>query len=90
MATLDVYEEEGLFERARHLEPVLEETLHALADKPNVIAMCATSALPAPIELAPSGRRSRRKGQRRFRCGVRTGECWSGPPGISSPWRRRW
>ena len=37
MAALDVYEHEGLFERARNLEPVLEEALHALADKPNVV-----------------------------------------------------
>ena len=37
MAALDVYEEEGLFDRAGALEPVLEEALHALADKPNVM-----------------------------------------------------
>ena len=52
MAALDVYEEEGLFERARRLEPVLEETLHALADKPNVIDV-RNIGLAGAIELAP-------------------------------------
>ena len=37
IATLDVYAEEGLFERARSLEPILEDAIHSLRDEPNVI-----------------------------------------------------
>ena len=36
MATLDVYEDENLFARARELEPTFENALHSLADKPHV------------------------------------------------------
>ena len=54
MAALDVYEEEELYQRARRLEPVLEETLHALADKPNVIDV-RNIGLAGAIELAPWG-----------------------------------
>ena len=52
MAALDVYEEEGLFERAKGLEPVLEEALHALAGKPNVIDV-RNIGLAGAVELAP-------------------------------------
>ena len=52
MAALDVYEAEGLFERARNLEPVLEQALHALADKPNVIDV-RNIGLAGAVELAP-------------------------------------
>ena len=52
MAALDVYEEEGLFERAGSLEPVLEAALHALADKPNVIDV-RNIGLAGAVELAP-------------------------------------
>ena len=52
MAALDVYQEEGLFNRARRLEPVLEEALHALAAKPNVVDV-RNIGLAGAIELAP-------------------------------------
>jgi len=52
MAALDVYEAEGLFDRARDLEPVLEEALHALADKPNVIDV-RNIGLAGAVEFAP-------------------------------------
>ncbi|MDE0440930.1 MAG: aminotransferase class III-fold pyridoxal phosphate-dependent enzyme, partial [Gammaproteobacteria bacterium] len=52
MAALDVYEAERLFERARNLEPVLEQALHALADKPNVIDV-RNFGLAGAVELAP-------------------------------------
>jgi len=52
MAALDVYEAGGLFERARGLEPVLEEALHALADKPNVIDV-RNIGLAGAVELDP-------------------------------------
>ena len=52
MATLDVYRDEGLFARARDLEPVLEDAVHGLADKPNVIDI-RNIGLAAAIDLAP-------------------------------------
>ena len=52
MAALDVYEAEGLFERASRLEPVLEEALHGLANKPNVIDI-RNIGLAGAVELEP-------------------------------------
>ncbi len=52
MAALDVYHEEGLFDRARDREGVLEEAMHALAEKPNVIDV-RNIGLAAAIEVAP-------------------------------------
>ena len=52
MAALDVYAEEGLFERARNLEPVLADALHALGGKPNVIDV-RNIGLAGAVELAP-------------------------------------
>lgn len=36
VATMDVYQQEGIFEQARALEPVFEDALHSLADHPLV------------------------------------------------------
>ena len=52
LATLEVYAEEGLFERARALEPVWEDALHSLSDKPNVIDI-RNIGLMGAVELAP-------------------------------------
>ena len=52
MATLDVYEDEGLFERARELEGVFEDALHGLADKPHVHDI-RNIGLAGAVELAP-------------------------------------
>ena len=52
MAALDVYEEEGLFDRASRLEGVLEDALHALADKPNVVDV-RNIGLAGAVELSP-------------------------------------
>ena len=52
MATLDVYESEGLFERSRALEPVLEAAIHDLADKPHVRDI-RNIGLAAAVELEP-------------------------------------
>ena len=65
MAALDVYEEEGLFERARHLEPVLEDALHALADKPNVIDV-RNIGLAGAVEFAPRDGAVRTRGSEAF------------------------
>ena len=52
MATLDVYEDEHLFERAATLEPVFEDALHALADKPHVKDI-RNIGLAGAVELEP-------------------------------------
>ena len=52
MAALDVYEEEELFDRARRLETVLEDALHDLAGKPNVIDV-RNIGVAGAVELAP-------------------------------------
>jgi beta-alanine--pyruvate transaminase len=50
MATLDVYEEEGLFERAKELAPYWEEAVHSLKGLPFVIDV-RNLGLVAGIEL---------------------------------------
>jgi beta-alanine--pyruvate transaminase len=52
LATLDVYRDEGLFERARALEPVFEETVHTLKDAPQVVDI-RNVGLAAGIDLEP-------------------------------------
>lgn len=52
MATLDVYEQEGTFEKARSLEPIFEEAIHALANHPKVIDV-RNFGLMGAVELAP-------------------------------------
>jgi beta-alanine--pyruvate transaminase len=53
LATLDTYAEEGLLSRALALEPLWQQTIHALRDCRNVIDI-RTMGLVAGIELAPS------------------------------------
>lgn len=52
LATLKVYREDNLFQRARELEPILEQAVHALRDEPHVIDI-RNFGLAAAIELAP-------------------------------------
>lgn len=52
MATLDVYRDEQLFDRAAQLAPVWEAAVHALRDEPHVIDI-RNLGLVAGIELAP-------------------------------------
>ena len=65
MAALDVYEKEGLFDRARAFEPVLADALHALADKPNVIDV-RNIGLAGAVELAPRDGASGARGTEAF------------------------
>lgn len=51
IATLDIYREERLFERARELEPVWAEAMHGLKGLPNVLDI-RTLGLVAAIDLA--------------------------------------
>jgi beta-alanine--pyruvate transaminase len=52
IAALDVYAEEGLFQRALDLEPYFEDAAHALRGAPHVIDV-RNLGLVAGIELAP-------------------------------------
>ena len=52
LATLDIYQREGLFERAASLAPVWEEAVHTLRGSPHVIDI-RNLGLVAGIELQP-------------------------------------
>lgn len=52
IATLEVYQEEGLFERANDLAPYFQEGIHSLKGLPNVIDIRNVGLMGA-IELAP-------------------------------------
>ena len=52
LATLKVYRDEGLFERAAELAPYWEDAVHSLRDMPNVIDI-RNIGLVAGVELAP-------------------------------------
>ena len=52
IATLDVYQEEGLFQRAADMSPYLEDAVHSLRDLPNVIDI-RNIGLVGAVELSP-------------------------------------
>src|SRR5262245_50991163 len=52
LATLDIYKDEGLFERAQKLEPVFADAMMSLKGAPNVAAI-RTVGLMAGIDLDP-------------------------------------
>ncbi len=70
LATLQVYQEEGLLTRVKELEPYWEEQAHALKGLPNVIDI-RNIGLIAAIELAP---RTGAVGARGFEAHVRAFE----------------
>ena len=51
LATLNIYREEGLFERARALEPIFADAVMALKNEPNVLDI-RTVGITAGIDLA--------------------------------------
>jgi beta-alanine--pyruvate transaminase len=51
LATLDVYRDEKLFQRAKTLEPIWADAIHSLKDLPNVLDI-RTLGLVAAIDLA--------------------------------------
>jgi beta-alanine--pyruvate transaminase len=51
-AALDLYRDEGLFDRARALEPVFADAVHGLKGAPHVVDI-RTIGLAAGIDLAP-------------------------------------
>ena len=52
IASLDVYEKEGLYQRASEMAPVLEDAVHSLKGAPNVIDV-RNIGMMAAVELAP-------------------------------------
>ena len=52
LATLDVYESEGLFQRATDMAPYWQEAVHSLKSLPNVIDI-RNLGMVAAVELAP-------------------------------------
>ena len=52
IATLEVYKEEGLFDRARELEPYWQDAIHSLRDHPHVIDI-RNMGLIGAVELEP-------------------------------------
>jgi beta-alanine--pyruvate transaminase len=52
IATLDIYEREGLFQRARELAPYWEDAVHSLADVPGVVDV-RNYGLTAAVEYEP-------------------------------------
>jgi len=52
VATMDVYEQEGLFERGRELAPYFEQAVHSLKGLPHVVDI-RNLGLMCGIELAP-------------------------------------
>ncbi|GMG86987.1 aspartate aminotransferase family protein [Biformimicrobium ophioploci] len=52
MATLDIYENEKLFERVREISPYFEEAVHSLKGKPHVVDV-RNYGLAAAIQLEP-------------------------------------
>ena len=52
LASLSVYEEEGLYQRAREMAPVLEDAVHSLKGAPHVIDI-RNIGMMAAIELEP-------------------------------------
>lgn len=69
---LDIYQEEGLFERARRLEPVLEAAVHALKGEPGVIDI-RNIGLAAAVELEPAEGQPGARGLRLFEQGLEEG-----------------
>ena len=64
LATLEIYAEEGLFERAAALAPVWEEALHSLRDCPHVIDI-RNEGLIGAVELEPIAGRADASGRSR-------------------------
>ena len=61
LATLGIYRDEGLFERARKLEPILEAAVHELRDAP-FVADIRNVGMAAAIELEPDPESPGRRG----------------------------
>jgi beta-alanine--pyruvate transaminase len=65
LATLDVYQEEGLFQRARDMSELWEDAVHSLRGSPHVIDV-RNLGLVAGIELQPREGQAGRRGMEVF------------------------
>ena len=61
LATLDLYRDENLFERARKMQSVLEDAVHALKDAPRVIDI-RNCGMAAGIDIEPDASAPGRRG----------------------------
>jgi beta-alanine--pyruvate transaminase len=90
-ATLDVMREEGLVERVRELEPVLEAAVHTLKGEPGVIDI-RNIGLSAAIDLEPIPKQPGIRALKVFEAGLQTDQLFRytgdsiamGPPFIST------
>ncbi|MGU3317488.1 aspartate aminotransferase family protein [Sphingomonas sp. M6A6_1c] len=71
-ATLDLYRDEGLFERAAQLAPLFEEAVHSLHDAPHVVDV-RNCGLMAAVELAPRPGAPGERGQAVFHAAYDSG-----------------
>jgi len=65
LATLDIYRDEGLFQRAERLAPAWEEALHSLKGAPHVVDIRNVGLMGA-VELRPIDARPGERGQAVF------------------------
>ena len=72
LATLETYQEEGLFERAKALEPVWAEAIHSLKGEPHVTDI-RTIGLIGAIELEPIAGEPTKRAFSAFVQGLREG-----------------
>jgi beta-alanine--pyruvate transaminase len=90
-ATLDVMREEGLVERVRELEPVLEAAVHTLKGEPGVIDI-RNIGLSAAIDLEPVPQQPGIRALKVFEAGLQADQLFRytgdsiamGPPFIST------
>jgi adenosylmethionine-8-amino-7-oxononanoate aminotransferase len=91
-ATLDVMREEGLVERVRELEPVLEAAVHSLRSEPGVTDI-RNIGLAAAVDLEPIPQHPGLRAMKVFEAGLRADQLFRytgdsiamGPPFISTP-----
>jgi beta-alanine--pyruvate transaminase len=91
-ATLDAIEQEGLIQRARELEPVLEQAVHSLKGEPGV-ADIRNIGLAAAVELEPLPGKPGLRALKVFERGIEEGMLYRftgdtiamAPPFISTP-----
>jgi beta-alanine--pyruvate transaminase len=90
-ATLDVMHEEGLVERARELEPVLEQAVHTLKGEPGVIDI-RNIGLSAAVDFEPVPQQPGIRALKIFEAGLQADQLFRytgdtiamGPPFIST------
>ena len=84
LATLDLYRDEGLFERAKKLEPIWAQAAMGLKGLPNVLDI-RTVGLTAGIDLASSPDAVGKRGLEALETASTTTTSCSAPPATPSP-----